>query len=385
MTENITELPLPIKVTIEEIDSPVLCERISLKGARKNSSFLHTGKQNTRIDSFRSDSLLCDKLDNLENELVSNNSILQQQDQLVKPGGSLGSSLRDFRSPNDISPGLAVITKGLQCNSVTPLTPLDMDQDLKCSQFKEIDSDGESEAESSTVQRVSILEPLTKSEGNSPAIGSSMSTHSNKLSSGVFSMASSLKHKNIQSEVVSNHNRAISINSAASAKSLNEEGFTKKNETENEVMWRMVETIRNKSSNLRENKRQIVTAPNANFGVSIHMDIIEEDYQEQFGTDFKKKGGDLNLSFFEKVRASKAEPPDIAPHCQGLFRDLKYYDLDTHADPPSRSEPASAMMRDERGEINSPGSALRRLSGLNIENLRLASGLSMAKDAIIAN
>ena len=93
-------------------------------------------------------------------------------------------------------------------------------------------------------------------------------------------MASSLKHKGISSEVVSHHHRAISINSAASAKSLNDEGFTKKNETENEVMWRMVETIRNKSSNLREKNRQVVQAPNSNFGVSIHMEIIEEDYQE---------------------------------------------------------------------------------------------------------
>ena len=47
-------------------------------------------------------------------------------------------------------------------------------------------------------------------------------------------MASSLKHKGISSEVVSHHNRAISINSAASAKSLNDEGFTKKNETMSE-------------------------------------------------------------------------------------------------------------------------------------------------------
>lgn len=128
---------------------------------------------------------------------------------------------------------------------------------------------------------MSILEPLTKSEGNSPAIGSSMSNHSNQISSGVFSIASSFKHKQILSEVVSNHNRAISINSAQSAKSLNEEGFTKKNETENEVMWRIVETIKNKSSNLsRDKHRQVVQAPNTNFGVSVHMEIIEEDYQE---------------------------------------------------------------------------------------------------------
>jgi hypothetical protein len=39
------------------------------------------------------------------------------------------------------------------------------------------------------------------------------------------------------------------------------------------------------------------------------MEIIEEDYQEQFGTDCKKKG---ELSFLEKIRASKAEAPDIA-------------------------------------------------------------------------
>ena len=79
MTENITELPIPVKVTVQDIDSPVYCERISLKGAKKNSSFVYgaMGKQNARIDSFKSDSLLCEKLDNLENELVSNNSILQ--------------------------------------------------------------------------------------------------------------------------------------------------------------------------------------------------------------------------------------------------------------------------------------------------------------------
>jgi len=41
-------------------------------------------------------------------------------------------------------------------------------------------------------------------------------------------------------------------------------------------------------------------------------------------------------------------------------------------------------MRDDRDGVTSPGIALRRLSGLNIENLRLASGLSMAKDAIVA-
>lgn len=65
-------------MTIEEIDSPVHYERISLKASRKNPSFIYgaMGKQHLRIDSFKSDSLLCDKLDNLENELVSNNSIL---------------------------------------------------------------------------------------------------------------------------------------------------------------------------------------------------------------------------------------------------------------------------------------------------------------------
>jgi len=30
---------------------------------------------------------------------------------------------------------------------------------------------------------------------------------------------------------------------------------------------------------------------------------------------------------------------------------MKYYDPDVNADPPSRSEPASAMMRDERCDI----------------------------------
>ena len=64
---------------------------------------------------------------------------------------------------------------------------------------------------------------------------------------------------------------------------------------------------------------------------------------------------------------------------------MNYFDPDVNADPPSRSEPASALMRDDRDGVTSPGIALRRLSGLNIENLRLASGLSMAKDAIVAN
>jgi hypothetical protein len=42
-------------------------------------------------------------------------------------------------------------------------------------------------------------------------------------------------------------------------------------------------------------------------------------------------------------------------------------------------------MKDDRDGVTSPGMALRRISGLNIENLRLASGLSMAKDAIAAH
>ena len=63
----------------------------------------------------------------------------------------------------------------------------------------------------------------------------------------------------------------------ASVRSLNEEGFSKKNESENELMWKMVETIRNKSQGSRGHTRHVVVAPNSNFGVSVHMDIIEED------------------------------------------------------------------------------------------------------------
>jgi hypothetical protein len=170
-------------------------------------------------------------------------------------------------------------------------------------------------------------------------------------------MASSIQN-HVSSEVIT-HNRAISVESMASVKSLNDEGFTKKNETENAVMWRMVEHIKNKSS-VREKHRQVVQAPHSNFGVSVHMEIIEEDVQEQFGTDCKKKG---ELSFFEKIRASK-DAPDIAEFCtNNLFHgpdfQIKYYDPIVNADPPSMSEPASAILKDERQGVTSPGLALR--------------------------
>ena len=39
-----------------------------------------------------------------------------------------------------------------------------------------------------------------------------------------------------------------SIDSTNSIKSLNEEGFNRKKETESEKMWKMVETLRNNST-----------------------------------------------------------------------------------------------------------------------------------------
>lgn len=123
MTENITQLPLPCSIVVEDIESPsIYYEKICLVGAKKGSGIGLKKKGN--IESFKSDSLLCEKLDNLSNELISNNSILQQHEHM-----------RSFRSPNDISPGkLAIITKG-HCNSVNPMTPLNMESDLRCSEF----------------------------------------------------------------------------------------------------------------------------------------------------------------------------------------------------------------------------------------------------------
>ena len=44
----------------------------------------------------------------------------------------------------------------------------------------------------------------------------------------------------------------VSIDSTNSIKSLNEEGFNRKKETESEKMWKMVETLRNNSTLFKE-------------------------------------------------------------------------------------------------------------------------------------
>ena len=52
-------------------------------------------------------------------------------------------------------------------------------------------------------------------------------------------------------------------------------------------MWRLVETIRNKSTILKSRKLNMERIGQPS---TIHMEIIEEDVvQEGFGTDFKKK------------------------------------------------------------------------------------------------
>lgn len=107
-----------------------------------------------------------------------------------------------------------------------------------------------------------------------------------------------------------------------------------------------METLRNKSSISRDNKSQD----------PYWMTIIEEDpVQEGLGTDFKKKkreGSDVKHSFASPRSGGgivcEFGDPAVA---QGLrYRpsvcDMKYYDPVTNADPPSMSEPASALIRD---------------------------------------
>lgn len=106
-----------------------------------------------------------------------------------------------------------------------------------------------------------------------------------------------------------------------------------------------METLRNKSSISRDNKSQD----------PYWMTIIEEDpVQEGLGTDFKKKrkGSDVKRSFASPPSGGGivCEFGDPAA-AQGLrYRSVKYYDPVTNADPPSMSEPASALIRD----VNDP-------------------------------
>lgn len=68
-----------------------------------------------------------------------------------------------------------------------------------------------------------------------------------------------------------------------SAQSLALEGFTKEMESENEKMYKALDSLKKKSSLLKE--RSKVSQVNQGW-----MDVIEEDVlQEESGTDFKKK------------------------------------------------------------------------------------------------
>lgn len=79
------------------------------------------------------------------------------------------------------------------------------------------------------------------------------------------------------------HSKASAC-SSGSAQSLSDQGFSQKAENESEAMWRLVETLRNKSTILREQRR----LQEKNLGGVLHMEIIEEDVvQEGFGTEFK--------------------------------------------------------------------------------------------------
>jgi hypothetical protein len=76
MSENITKLPIPSSIVIIDIESPseIFYERICLNVNRRCSGLKTMGPLKT-VESFRSDSLLCEKLDNLGDELESNNSV----------------------------------------------------------------------------------------------------------------------------------------------------------------------------------------------------------------------------------------------------------------------------------------------------------------------
>lgn len=102
-----------------------------------------------------------------------------------------------------------------------------------------------------------------------------------------------------------------------------------------------METLRNKSSISRDNKSQD----------PYWMTIIEEDpVQEGLGTDFKKKrkGSDVKQNCVSPRSAGGivCEFGDPAA-AQGLrYRPVNYYDPVINADPPSMSEPASALIWD---------------------------------------
>lgn len=130
-------------------------------------------------------------------------------------------------------------------------------------------------------------------------------------------------------------------------------------------MWRLVETIRNKSTILKSRKLNMerIGQPSA-----IHMEIIEEDVvQEGFGTDFKKKrriciddtGGkksnrssptkhdviqEVNDSVEVIDEKKERFQMEVLKKIENQFR---HYDVDSHADPPSKSEPPSALPFDE--------------------------------------
>ena len=102
-------------------------------------------------------------------------------------------------------------------------------------------------------QRVSDL-PVSCSE-MTYLHDSSSNTMSKNLSSNVFSLASCVNNltegggKSQPGSAL--HSRCGSNYSLNSAKSLSDEGFSKRRESENEKMWKMVETLRNKSSLLK--------------------------------------------------------------------------------------------------------------------------------------
>lgn len=111
---------------------------------------------------------------------------------------------------------------------------------------------------------------------------SSSNTMSKNLSSNVFSIASCVNNLGdgmTKSQPGSaQHSRCGSNYSANSAKSLSDEGFSKRRESENEKMWKMVETLRNKSSLLKaEREKQKLSSMGTSSGGLVQMEIIEED------------------------------------------------------------------------------------------------------------
>lgn len=75
------------------------------------------------------------------------------------------------------------------------------------------------------------------------------------------------------------------------------------------MMWRMVETIRNKSTILKSRKLNMEKNGQPS---TLHMEIIEEEpVQENYGTDFKKTRRSRNREVEENSEKSNQSSPEV--------------------------------------------------------------------------